>query len=293
MSYRPSTFSIAAADPAAGEVGVAVASKFLAVGAVVPWARARVGAVATQAHANTGYGPEGLDLLEKGLDPGEVLDRLTEADEGRADRQAGIVAADGRSATYTGERCNPWAGGLTGENYAIQGNILTGGGVVDSMRTAFSSTTGRLGDRLLAALRAGDEAGGDSRGRQSAALLVVRDGGGYGGFNDRYLDLRVDDHPDPVPELIRTREIHRLYFDPPNANDAMNISPELAQELQRILRTTGDLEGDSTGSFDDPTREGLKRLFGRENLEERWRDDATIDRVALAYLRDRYPSIRT
>jgi uncharacterized Ntn-hydrolase superfamily protein len=200
----PSTFSIVAADPEAGEVGVAVASRFFAVGTVVPWARAGVGAVATQAFANTTYGPRGLELLERGVSPAEALDILLRQDDGRDRRQAGIVGADGSSATWSGEGCTAWAGGRHGPGYAVQGNILTGEDVVVAMERRFLETEGRpLAERLLEALAAGDAAGGDSRGRQSAALLVVREKGGYNGHTDRAIDVRVDDHADPFGELDR------------------------------------------------------------------------------------------
>jgi uncharacterized Ntn-hydrolase superfamily protein len=200
----PATFSIVAADPEAREVGVAVASRFFAVGTVVPWARADVGAVATQAYANTTYGPRGLDLLGKGLTPEETLEVLLRQDEGRDRRQVGVVGADGSSATRTGPGCTAWAGGRHGPGYAVQGNILTGEDVVAAMERRFLETEGQpLAERLLEALVAGDAAGGDSRGRQSAALLVAREGGGYNGFTDRAIDIRVDDHPDPLGELVR------------------------------------------------------------------------------------------
>jgi uncharacterized Ntn-hydrolase superfamily protein len=209
------TFSIVAFDPQTDELGIAVASKFIAVGAVVPWARAGIGAVATQAWANTTYGPLGLRMLDEGLHPQEVIEKLTSTDEAADHRQVGIVDAQGRSATYTGAECNPWAGGRAGPNYAVQGNILAGEHVVDAMARAFEAANGDLGDRLLAALSAGDEAGGDVRGRQSAALLIVRQHGGYSGYNDRYRDLRVDDHERPVQELHRIYELHRKVFPPP------------------------------------------------------------------------------
>lgn len=200
---RVATFSIVAHDPARQEWGIAVASKFLAVGSVVPWARAGVGAIATQSYANTSYGPRGLELLAEGKSAEETLRLLTEADKERDQRQVGLVDARGAAATFTGAKCNPWAGGKTGKHYACQGNILTGPEVVEAMARAFEESKGPLAWRLLAALEAGEKAGGDSRGKQSAALLVVRDRAGYGGFNDRYLDFRVDDHADPVRELAR------------------------------------------------------------------------------------------
>jgi len=201
---QPSTFSIVAADSAAGEVGVAVASRFFAVGSVVPYARAGVGAVATQASANTTYGAGALELLAHGAEPAEALAMLTRADADRGQRQAGVVAASGSSATFTGPGCNAWAGGRSGPGYAVQGNILTGEAVVVEMERAFLASAGQpLAARLYAALAAGDAAGGDSRGKQSAALMVARAGGGYGGFDDRAIDVRVDDHPDPIVELGR------------------------------------------------------------------------------------------
>lgn len=201
---RPSTFSIVAADPSAGEVGVAVASRFFAVGAVVPFARAGAGAVATQASANTTYGPGALELLARGVTPAEALAVLTRGDGDSKSRQVGVVAANGESATYTGPLCNAWAGGRSGPGYAVQGNILTGEPVVVAMERAFLASAGRpLAERLFAALAAGDAAGGDSRGKQSASLLVARAGGGYGGFDDRAIDIRVDDAKEPIVELGR------------------------------------------------------------------------------------------
>jgi uncharacterized Ntn-hydrolase superfamily protein len=208
------TFSIVAYDPASQELGIAVQSKFIAVGAVVPWARAGVGAVATQARANTSYGPEGLALLEKGLSAKEVVTRLTEKDPNRAVRQLGVVDSKGRVATYTGDKCFEWAGGVQGKHYVAQGNILASESVTREMGKAFEGSTGDLADRLVAALAAGQKAGGDRRGRQSAALLVVRAGAGYGG-NDRYRDLRVDDHPKPIEELRRLLGLHKRVFPPP------------------------------------------------------------------------------
>ena len=212
----PSTFSIVAADPNTGEVGVAVASRFFAVGTVVPHARAGVGAVATQSYANTSFGPHGLSLLSHGNSPEKVLEVLLGNDKSRNKRQVGLVSASGASASYTGTSCNAWAGGRSGPNYAVQGNILTGEEVVAAMEKAFLSTIGRpLGARLFAAIEAGDAAGGDSRGKQSAALLVCRKEGGYGGFTDRAIDIRVDDHPQPIRELGRLLDIGLV-------NDAWN-----------------------------------------------------------------------
>jgi uncharacterized Ntn-hydrolase superfamily protein len=200
----PSTFSIVAADPETGEVGVAVASRFFAVGAVVPYAKAGVGAIATQSYVNGTYGPRGLDLLEQGASAEEAMKILTRGDDKRDQRQAGIVSASGDSATFTGPACNAWAGGRSGRGYAAQGNILTGEDVVVAMEKAFVESKGkRLAERLYAALAAGDAKGGDSRGRQSAVLVVARAKAGYGGYTDRAIDIRVDDHADPIVELGR------------------------------------------------------------------------------------------
>lgn len=206
------TFSIVAVDPQTGEIGVAVESKFLAVGSVVPWAKAGVGAVATQAWANTNYGPEGLKRLAAGEAPEAVIKKMTDADENRDQRQVAVIAADGKAANFTGSGCLDWAGGITGKNFAVQGNILAGEAVVEAMAESFRASEGKgipLGQRLIDALRAGQKAGGDKRGRQSAALLVVRQGWGYGGFSDRFRDLRVDDHATPIEELQRVYELHQ------------------------------------------------------------------------------------
>jgi uncharacterized Ntn-hydrolase superfamily protein len=281
------TFSIVARDPHVGELGIAVQSKFLAVGAVVPWAKAGVGAIATQSWANTSYGPRGLELLASGLTASETIAHLTGEDDGRASRQVGIVGASGEPATYTGDACYPWAGGRVGEHYACQGNILVGEETVQAMARTFEQTSGQLCDRLLAALAAGQAAGGDSRGQQSAALLVVREGAGYSGFNDRFIDLRVDDAPQPIDELQRILQLHKLYLFPPDAADILTIDAPLAQELQTLLTATGDYQGSITGTYDDITRDAFRQFTSRENLEERWLEDARIDRVVLNFLRQK------
>ncbi len=201
------TFSIVAFDPENGDLGVAVASKYLAVGSVVPWASAGIGAIATQSWANTSYGLKGLDMLTKGSSPDEVLQRLIEPDEKRDYRQVGIVDAQGNSVSYTGSECISWAGNRFERNYAIQGNILVDEQVILDMERAFLEAKGELADRLMSALEAGESAGGDSRGKQSAAILVVRDLGPDS--SDRYIDFRVDDHAEPVTELRRIYNIHR------------------------------------------------------------------------------------
>ncbi len=279
------TFSIVARDTQAGELGIAVQSKFLDVGSVVPWARAGIGAIATQSWANTTYGPGGLELLASGVPASEVLVQLTRNDDGRALRQVGIVGVNGAPATYTGDECFPWAGGCVGVDYACQGNILVGEETVLAMARTFEETAGALCDRLVAALNAGQAAGGDSRGQQSAALLIVREGGGYGGFNDRYIDLRVDDHPQPIDELHRILQLHKLYLSPPDPADIMTLDHALAMELQELLTTSGDYQGSITGVYDESTRDAFRKFSGRENLEERWFEDARIDRVVLEFMR--------
>lgn len=210
------TFSIIAFDPRTGELGVAVQSKFFGVGSVVPWARAGVGAVATQSYANTRYGPEGLALLAAGKTPEETLATLTAADADAARRQAGVVDARGRAASFTGTYCLAWAGHFVGTNFCAQGNLLAGEAVVAAMARAFDTARakgeGELADWLVAALQAAQDAGGDRRGQQSAALLVVKEGGGYGGFNDRFVDLRVEDHPQPIAELVRLLAKHKEFY---------------------------------------------------------------------------------
>src|SRR6266700_1728460 len=245
------TFSIVARDPQAGESGIAVQSKFLAVGAVVPWAKAGAGAIATQSWANTSYGPRGLELLASGLSVQETLAQLIGEDDGRASRQVGIVGVDGQPATFTGDQCFPWAGGQVGEHYTCQGNILVGKDTVLAMARTFGQTTGRLCDRLVAALAAGQAAGGDSRGQESAALLVVREGGGYGGFNDRFIDLRIDDHLTPIDELHRLLQLHKLYFFRPEPHNILTIDAPLAREVQTLLTRSGDYHGPINDTYDE------------------------------------------
>jgi uncharacterized Ntn-hydrolase superfamily protein len=284
------TFSIVGADPDAGDWGVAVASKFPCVGAVVPWARAKVGAVATQAWANTSFGPEGLGLLADGVAAGETMRRLLDADDGREDRQLGLVDARGVAATFTGERCMPWAGGVAGEGFAVQGNILVGEEVVREAAAAFTATEGDLCDRLLAALLAGDRAGGDRRGRQSAALLVVREGGGYEGRNDRYIDLRVDDHAEAPEELARVFDVWDTTMLVRN-DPLLPATPELVADLQRRLAALGRYDGQASGRLDEETRAALATWAGEVNLEGRLRDDDQLSNQLVFELRDLTPEI--
>jgi uncharacterized Ntn-hydrolase superfamily protein len=276
------TFSIVARSEDGTHLGVAVASKFVAVGAVVPAAASGVGAIATQAWANLAYRPDGLALMRDGRTAQETLDALVAADDGRAHRQAGIVDATGASATWTGEECMTWAGGRTGPGYAIQGNILTGPEVVAEMEQAWLATDAGapFAERLLRALAAGDRAGGDSRGRQSAAVLVVTPDGGYGGGSDVLVDLRVDDHADPVPELARVLAVHTMLFGKTDPADCLPLEGELAREVADRLAAAGHDKGAVEAS--------LASWAGVENLEERLHP-GLIDPVVLEHLRTTAP----
>jgi uncharacterized Ntn-hydrolase superfamily protein len=273
------TYSIVACDLEAGQWGVATQSKFLAVGSVVPWAVPGVGAVATQAYANPRYGPQGLELLGQGLSAVEVVARLTDADDGRADRQVGVVDAQGGGATYTGSDCMDWAGGLAGPGFAAQGNILVGEETVAALATTFTAADGQpLAERLLECLAAAQAAGGDRRGQQSAALLVVERAGGYAGLSDSLVDLRVDDHEQPVAELARLYAMHALLFGKTPRERWIDVDDELRAELaDRLGRLgyTGELE------------HALGDWSGTENLEERVDGVRQIDPVVLAELRKR------
>jgi uncharacterized Ntn-hydrolase superfamily protein len=275
------TFSIVACDLAAGQLGVAVASKFLAVGAVVPWLETGAGAIATQALANTRYGSDGLARLRGGASASEALAAVVAADEGRDDRQAGFVDAHGRAATHTGARCMDWAGGRTGAGYAVQGNILTGPEVVVAMADAYEAAAGSLAGRLLSALAAGDDAGGDRRGRQSSAIAVVAPGAGYRGEDDSLVDLRVDDHPDPVPELKRLYDIHVMLTGTTPEDEKLPLEGGLADEVRELLARAGY----PSASGDAGLHDALRAFTGTENLEARWWHEPRLDPVVLAHLR--------
>jgi uncharacterized Ntn-hydrolase superfamily protein len=280
-----STFSIVACDLDERAWGVAVASKFPAVGAVVPWAQADAGAVATQAFANTSFGPRGLALMSSGLSAEQALSRLLNNDEDRAQRQVGMVDAQGNAVTFTGTECFEWAGGRTGLCYAIQGNILAGEHVIREMERAFLEAEGAFPSRLYAALLAGDRSGGDRRGRQSAAMYVAKPGGGYGGTTDRWIDYRVDDHEDPVPRLGELLEMHELYFGESDKNDRVPLKGEPLEQLQAILLRLGYLEGKADGKYDELTKTALRTFTGNENFEERCDLEAGwVDRPVLEYL---------
>jgi uncharacterized Ntn-hydrolase superfamily protein len=278
------TFSIVAFDPETDALGVAVQSKFLAVGTIVPWARAGVGAVATQAMANYNYGPRGLNLMSRGTTAAETVEALISADDEREHRQLGVVDAEGRAATFTGSECFEWAGGATGNHYAAQGNILVGGETVEAMANTFENTVGDLAGRLLAALDAGQGAGGDSRGKQSAALLVVREGGGYGGNNDRLLDLRVDDHPEPIRELIRLRGLHTLYFGETRPEDVVAVDGNVKGEVEASLRRLGYLEARAD---DEALLDSLSAFIRTENFEEREQERGYLDRAVLEFMKEK------
>ena len=272
-SVPVATYSICACDLPARQWGVATQSKFLAVGSVVPWAEPEVGAVATQAYANPRYGPDGLALLREGLSADDVIERLTSADPDRAQRQLGIVDRAGRAASYTGSACHAWAGGNVGAGYAVQGNILVSGETVDAMAETFEhSAGGLLAERLLAVLDAAEAAGGDSRGRQSAAILVVERDAGYAGLSDALLDLRVDDHLDPVVELRRLHVLHRALFGVTSRDEWVQVDAHLRAELDERLGRLGH----ST----------LADWAGVENLQERVDGEDAVDPVVLAALRD-------
>jgi len=282
-----STFSIVARDPSNGDLGVAVQSKFPNVRVAVPYARAGVGAVATQSFSNSDFGTKGLQLLELGARPQEVLSIIGRDDKDLDDRQVGIVDASGRSATFTGKKCFDWAGGRTGENYAIQGNILVSEATVAAMEKAFLATRGSLADRLLAAIKAGAEAGGDRRGRQSAALLVVRKGASYDGKTDAYIDISVYDAKDPIAEIFRLYELQKIHFERSDPKDLIAIADEDAKYLQRLLAKKGFHKGRTDGVWDEASTSALADYMGWENYDTRIRRDGKIDRKILELIRQK------
>ncbi len=273
------TYSICACDLDAGQWGVATQSKFLAVGSVVPWAEPHVGAIATQSYANPRYGPDGLALLRDGASAEEAVARLTEADHDRDQRQLGIVDAEGRSASFTGSGCHDWAGGTTGPGFAAQGNILVSEDTVTALAETFVATAGQpLAERLIECLAAAQAAGGDSRGQQSAALLVVERGGGYARLSDVLVDLRVDDHERPIEELTRLHHLHQALFGKTPRSKWIAVDDELGAELTERLAKLG---------YEGPLAETLPAWGGTENLEERIDGVEQIDPVVLEELRER------
>jgi uncharacterized Ntn-hydrolase superfamily protein len=273
MARPVSTYSLAACDLERGQWGVATQSKFLAVGSIVPWAEPGAGAVATQAYANPRYGPDGLALLRQGLSAEEVVRRLTEADDGRDERQLGVVDGAGRGASYTGSACLDWAGGRADAGYASQGNILVSGDTVDALAESFTASEGSLAERLIEALAAAQAAGGDKRGQQSAALLVVERDGGYAGLTDTLVDLRADDHETPIDELRRLYALHRQLFGKTPRDQWLRVDDELRSEIAGRLAELG--------------YERLEDWAGDANLEERVDGDTEIDPVVLDELRRR------
>lgn len=285
------TFSIVAYSPDENAWGVAVASKFLAAAALVNWAQADAGAVATQSYAKVGFGPDGLAMMAQGKTAQETLAELLKNDPRREQRQVGLVDAQGNVAAHTGSECNEWAGHKLGKHFSVQGNILTGSEVVEAMSEAYINATGELADRLVAALRAGEGAGGDKRGKQSAGVLVVKPDGGYGGDNDRYIDLRVDDDELPVKKLRQLLEAHHLFFGQVNPDDQVTIDETIARELQQIMVNQGYMGGEVNGTWDEIAKQAFWVLVGNENLEERWsleKNPNKIDHVTLEYLRKRF-----
>ncbi len=278
---RIATFSIVARDPANGDLGVAVQSKFPNVRVAVPYAKAGVGAVATQSFSNSDFGTKGLELLELGATPQEVMTIVSRDDPDLQDRQVGIVDTKGRSATFTGKKCFDWAGGRTGPDYSIQGNILVSEATVDAMEKAFLGTKGPLADRLLAAIKAGAEAGGDRRGRQSAALVVVRKGASYDAKSDRYIDISVYDAKDPIAEIFRLYDLQKIHFERSDPKDVVPIAGSDAVYLQKLLAKKGFFKGESDGAWDEASTKALADYMGWENYDVRIRQDGKIDRKIL------------
>ena len=240
--------------------------------------------MATQAMANFTYGPRGLDLMSRGKTAEETVEALISSDDEREHRQLGAVDARGRAATFTGSECFEWAGGVAGEHYAAQGNILVGGETVEAMAKTFEVSAGDLAGRLLTALDAGQAAGGDSRGKQSAALLVVKERGGYGGNNDRLLDLRVDDHPEPIRELIRIRALHTLYFGETRPEVVVAVDGEIKEEVAALLGRLGYLQ---EGADDEALLDALSAFIRTENFEEREQERGYLDRAVLEFMREK------
>ena len=285
------TFSIVAANPETGELGVAVASKFIAAGSVVPWCTLGIGAVATQSWANMKLGPLILALLEEGYSPERAVKTLLSTDPRASWRQVGVVNARGEAYAYTGKDCIEYAGHIVGEGYAVQGNILAGPQVLEAMASAYEKTRGELVDKLLAALEAGDRAGGDKRGKQSAAIVVYKPCGGYGGCEEgvgRYVDLRVDDHEEPVEELKRLFRIWEItILEREDPNDVVELSdPSVAEAIQKALAALGFYKGPITGRADEATAKALEEWMAINNFENKIRRDGKVWGTVYRFLID-------
>ena len=282
------TFSIAAFDPENGDLGIVVQSKFPNVGVVIPFARAGIGAIATQSYCNTSFGPRGLKLLQKGANPQDVVDELIARDEEREYRQLAVINALGNGAAYTGAQCFEWCGSIVEDNFSVQGNCLASDAVANNMAQSMRDSQGTLAERLLDALAAGQAAGGDRRGQQSAALLVVREGGGYGGHDDRYVDISVYDHSAPIEELYRLYAIHRLTYFRSDPDKLVPAEGEIARELQEIMKARSFYGGEIDGLFNEVTRNALHDFMGWENYDERIRNDELVDIEVLEDIRKKH-----
>ncbi|MFX1314753.1 MAG: DUF1028 domain-containing protein [Promethearchaeota archaeon] len=268
------TFSIVAFDPKNNEWGVAVQSKFVAVGSIVPYAKAKIGAIATQAYVNTSYGPNGLALLEKGLTAEETIQKLIKNDDQKEQRQIGVVDSYGNAASFTGSECFEWAGHMVGKTFSCQGNILASENVIKAMAKAFETTQGDLIEKFLAVLEAGQEAGGDRRGRESAAILIVKEKGAYDGGTDNYIDIRVDEHPTPIKELRKIFEIYDMCLllrDDPK--DIIKLKGKTVKIVKERLKLDGFYSGEIDDKYDDETKKALRNWLGTNNFEVKGRDD--------------------
>lgn len=278
------TFSIVARDPVTKELGIAVQSKFLAVGCSVPWAKAGIGAIASQALCNYDIGEIGLRMLAKGYSAEETKRALCALDNDIEDRQFGIVDANGGSATFTGKNCFDYGGGIAEENLACQGNILVSRATVEALADTYKKTEGCFAHRLVTALDAAQEAGGDRRGRQSAALLIVKKNGSYGGYNDRYIDLRVDDDKEPIKKLAHLLKLHEMYFERTKEHEKLEVDAELAGNIQSALKKLGYYKHDINSVYDELTREAFKAFCGWENFEERINEGNIVDKNVIDHL---------
>jgi len=279
------TFSIVAFDPINKEWGVAVQSKFVAVGCIVPFAKAGIGAIATQAHVNTSFGPRGLRLLKEGLTAKDTIEKLLKDDEGRETRQIGIVDSFGNAAAFTGKECFDWAGHVVGENFTCQGNILVSDKVVKEMAIAYTNLKGDLVEKLFVALESAQKMGGDKRGRESAAIYIVKEKGAYDGGTDKYIDIRVDEHPTPIKELKKVFEIYDMcLLNREDPGDIIKLTGNSMKIVQERLQIDGFYKGKLSGTFDDSTREALSKWLATNNFEVKERDDEYMWGTVFRYI---------